>query len=71
MGKIIIPPNNDWGKQQAKDLLDAIEGLNYEGRGKWEITFLDDMKEKVFQDEGFSQGQIDKLSEIYRRASGG
>ena len=69
MPRIIIPPNQDWRLSQAEELLEAIDKLGYEGRGAWEIVFLSDMRDLIEHHQGLTDGQLNKLSELYRRAS--
>ncbi len=71
MVRITIPSNQDWRRDQAKELLDAIEKLEYQTNNTWEMSFLDAMKDIIEGTRSFTDKQLDKLSEIYRRASNG
>ena len=69
MARITIPPNQDWRVVQLKELLEALDGLGYDGRGSWEIEFIENMKNMADAGQGPSDRQLEKLSEVYRRAS--
>ena len=70
MVKKQVPQNPEWRIIQAKNYLDYLDSMMYEGRNIGEMDFLRSIKEQVGFNRPLSDKQLDKLREIYRRAAG-
>lgn len=68
MVMVVIPPNQDWRRDQARDLLEAIDRLDVR-KTQWEEDFLSSMEEILEGTRSYSDKQLEKLNEVYRRLS--